>query len=115
MRDLLLPAGAAATRPGAGVVAAGPDVGCTAILRGALPTAIVAVTVRLAKSTTETSLEFSFVTKAMRPSELDVLQCGAEPTATVPARVLLAVLRIPSSPGPWTTARAHRPSGVKGA
>src|SRR5439155_1258716 len=35
---------------------------CTLILRGALPTAIVAVTVRFAKSTTETSLEPSLVT-----------------------------------------------------
>src|SRR5262249_6892661 len=49
------------------------------------------------------------------PSELDVLQCGALPTGTVPATVVVAVSRIASSPGPWTTARAQRPSGVKGA
>src|SRR5439155_522985 len=59
--DLLVPEGAAAARTDAGVVAAAPKTGCTAILRGALPTAIVAVTVRFAKSTTETWLEHSLV------------------------------------------------------
>src|SRR2546425_12157162 len=112
--DLLFPEGAAAAGSGAGVVAAGPNTGCTAILRGALPTAMVAVTVRLAKSTTETSLEPSSVTKAVRPSELDALQCGVLPTATVPASVLFAVFRIPSSPRPRTNASAHRASGAHG-
>src|SRR5437870_6238726 len=41
--------------------------------------------------------------------------CGAFPTRTAPASVLFAVLRVLSSPGPWTTASAHRPSGVNGA
>src|SRR3989442_12768894 len=112
---MLFPEGGAATRTGAGPATAAPGTGCTAILRGALPTGMVAVTVRLDKSTTETLLEPSLVTYAVWPSELDVLQCGVLPTATVPASVLRAASRMPSSPGPWITASAHRPSGVKGA
>src|SRR5258706_167454 len=61
--DLPCPAGAAVARPGAGLlVAAARAVAWTAILRGALPTAMVAVTVRRPRSTTETSLEPSLVT-----------------------------------------------------
>src|SRR5262249_17044321 len=107
--------GAAAARAGAGVVAARPDVGCTAILRGALPTAMVAVTVRLPRSTTETSLEPSSVTNAGRPSGLGALPGGGLPRATVPAGVLVAGWRMARGGGTWTTASANRPSGVKGA
>src|SRR2546428_13243686 len=107
--DLLFPDGAAAAvRTGAGAVTPAPETGCTAILRGAFPTGMVAVTARLAKSTTETSLEPSLVTQAMRPSELDLVQCGAFPTATGPASVLFTVSQMASSPRPWATASAHR-------
>src|SRR4029077_20028700 len=108
---LFLP-GAAAGGVELPAAAVAPD--CTAIFRGALPTAIVAITRRPARSTTETSLVPSLVTYAVRPSELEVLQCGALPTATVPATALVEGSRIASSPGPCTTARAQRPSGVKG-
>jgi len=59
---LLFPRGEAAARDCAAGVTAAPGPGSTAILRGALLTAMVAITVRLVKSTTETSLEPSLVT-----------------------------------------------------
>ena len=72
-RDLPVSARAVLVRTVVSVVASVPDMGCMAILRGAFPTAMVAVTVRLSTSTIETSLEPSFVTKARRPSALDAL------------------------------------------
>ena len=48
-------------RTGAKVVIAVVGPGCTAILRGALPTGMVAVTFWLPRSTTDISLEPSFV------------------------------------------------------
>src|SRR3989442_2905026 len=68
--------------------ARGAAIGWTAILRGALPTAMVAVTVRFTRSTTETSLEPSLATHAVRPSEAMATQCGVFPTGTAAARVL---------------------------
>src|SRR5258708_31936910 len=46
----------------AGAFALAP--GCTTILRGAVPTGTVAVTLASARSTTDTSFEFSLVTDA---------------------------------------------------
>ena len=99
----------------AGALALGTGPGWTAILRGALPTGIVATTVRVARLTTETSFEPSFVTYAVFPSDVAVTQCGVLPTRTVPATVPLAASMIPSSPGPWLGTRAQRPSRVNGA
>src|SRR4029453_11481433 len=93
----------------------GAPMGWTAILRGAFPTGMVAVTARVERSTRDTSLEPSLATQAERPSDVMAIQCGSFPTGTVAASVLLAVSMMPSSPGPWTTARSQRPSGVGGA
>src|SRR5258708_6887103 len=60
--------------------AAAAGAGCTTIFRGALPTGTVAFTVRSARSTTDTSLEFSLVTYAQRLSEVTPIQCGIAPT-----------------------------------
>src|SRR5438552_6624485 len=107
-------AAAAAAAP-AGTAAFDAPIGCTAIFRGALLTAIVAVTVRFARSTTEISFEPSFVTHAVRLSEAMAIQCGVFPTGTAATMALVDVSRISSSPGPWAGASAQRPSGVGGA
>src|SRR2546427_1839462 len=99
----------------AGAADLGVPIGCTAIFRGALPTAMVAVTVRFTRSTTETSLEPSLATHAVRPSEAMATQCGVFPTGTAAARVLAVVSTMSSSPGPWATTRSQRPSAVGGA
>src|SRR5712691_7716541 len=113
--DFALFCDAAAVAAPAGAADRGAPIGCTAIFRGALPTAMVAVTVRFTRSTTETSLEPSLVTHAVRPSEAMAIQWGVFPTGTAAARVLVVMSTMSSSPGPWATARAQRPSGVGGA
>src|SRR5215467_12499426 len=100
---------------GDAAAARGAAAGWTAILRGAFPTGMVAVTVRVERSTTETSLELSLATHAVRPSAPMAIQCGSLPTGTVAATLLFAVSMMASSPGPCTTASAQRPSGVGGA
>src|SRR5882672_5449296 len=108
------PLGAAAVAP-AGTADRGAPMGCTAIFRGALPTAMVAVTVRFTRSTTDTSFEPSLATHAVRPSEAMATQCGVFPTGTAAASALLVISTMSSSPGPWAGERAQRPSGVGGA
>ena len=89
--------------------------GCAAIFRGALPTGIVAVTLPVARSTTDTSLEPSLATYAVRPSPLAATQCGVLPTATTLLTARVAGSTTASSPGPWLTTRLAPPSGVNSA
>src|SRR5262249_30965801 len=98
----------------AGTAARGALTGWTAILRGAFPTGMVAVTARVERSTTETSLDPSLATHAVRPSGAMAIQCGSVPTGTVATTLLLAVSTMASSPGPCTATSAQRPSGVDG-
>src|ERR1700730_6496715 len=65
--------------PAAGTLAAA-DTGWTTIFRGALPTGTGAVTLCSARSTTDTSFEFSLVTYAHRLSGVTPIQCGIVPT-----------------------------------
>src|SRR5215510_11443833 len=79
---------------GEATAARGAATGWTAILRGAFPTGMVAVTVRVERSTTETSLELSLATHAVRPSAPMAIQCGSLPTGTVAEKLLLPVSRM---------------------
>src|SRR5437879_11172349 len=84
----------------AGAADRGAPMGCTAIFLGALPTAMVAVTVRFPRSTTETSLDPSLVTHAVRPSEAMATQCGVFPTGTAAARARASPTAAPPAPHP---------------
>ena len=76
-----------------------PDaLGWTTILRGPLPTAIVARTVSVRRSTTDTSLEPSSVTNAVLESAVVAIQCGCFPTATTAVTVLSLGRTTASSP-----------------
>src|SRR2546423_8557117 len=103
----MLTFGAAAA---AGWPAAGP--GWTTILRGALPTGTVAVTLRSARSTTDTSFEVSLVTYAQRLSEVTPIQCGIVPTLIEPVGTYVAGANKCRVPGPRITTSPSWPSGL---
>ena len=73
---------------------------CTTILRGALPTGMVSVTVLLVRSTIETLLETSLVTYAKWLSDVAAIQCGMSPTFTVPVLAYVSGSNRSNSPGP---------------
>src|SRR5690349_7802366 len=90
--------------------AVGEVEGCTTILRGAFPTGSVALTVRDARSTTETSFEFSFVTYATLASGESPIQCGIVPTLTLPIVVYDVGSNRSNVPGPCETTMPSFPS-----
>ena len=75
---------------------------CTAILRGALPTATVCIAPP-ARSTTLTSLEPSLLTHSFLPSADRSSQCGCLPTPMLRTEVRAAGSNSMTSPGPGTT------------
>src|SRR3981081_1310848 len=77
--------------------------GWITILRGPLPTGIVALTLRSARSTTDTSFEVSFVTNAQRLSDVTPIQCGIVPTLIDPMDMYDAGSNRSSVPGPCAT------------